>query len=529
LGRLGLSRLGRAESHVLASITALLNVLKKCIGKRSANRSTPAVNISQGERLIQTHTTALLGKKLKGSPVRIMVTLPSDAVQDKKLISNMINAGMNSARINCAHDDPDVWEKMIDAINKAKKKSGRNCKICMDLGGPKLRTGTMKPGPKLVHLQPERDSLGKIIAASEIWLTAFEKPTPPDERICLPVPAGWLKKLKKGDRIVFKDTRGKKCILHIGRKESKGRWAKCYSSAYIVTGTKMTVLRNKKKNNLIAKAGEVLPLEQKIFLRIGDTLLLHKNPLPQVFADVKTGEPILMDDGKIEGVIKSVSDNELEVEITYAKEEGSKLRGDKGINLPQSNLKLSGLTEKDKKDLPFIIKHADVINFSFVNDPQDVHDLLAELKKLNRQDIGIILKIETQKGFRNLPAILLAAMQTHPVGVMIARGDLAIEGGWKHLAQIQEEIMWLCEAAHIPIVWATQVLETLAKKGRPSRAEITDAAMAQRAECVMLNKGPHIVATIKMLDEIMQSMGEYHQKQAPMIPKLETGGMLSIS
>jgi pyruvate kinase len=88
--------------------------------------------------------------------------------------------------------------------------------------------------------------------------------------------------------------------------------------------------------------------------------------------------------------------------------------------------------------------------------------------------------------------------------------------------------MWLCEAAHIPIVWATQVLETMAKKGRPSRAEITDAAMAQRAECVMLNKGPHITEAIRMIDEIMKSMENYHQKQAPIIPKLTSENVLEI-
>ena len=120
---------------------------------------------------------------------------------------------------------------------------------------------------------------------------------------------------------------------------------------------------------------------------------------------------------------------------------------------------------------------------------------MEEFKALNANDIGIILKIETQAGFKNLPGILLAAMQSYPIGVMIARGDLAIEGGWQNLAGMQEEIMSLCAAAHIPIVWATQVLETLSKKGIPSRAEITDAAMAQQAECVMLNKGPHIVRT----------------------------------
>ena len=95
-----------------------------------------------------------------------------------------------------------------------------------------------------------------------------------------------------------------------------------------------------------------------------------------------------------------------------------------------------------------------------------------------------MLKIETQSGFEHLPRLLLAGMRHFPVGVMIARGDLAVECGYERLAEVQEEMLWMCEAAHLPVIWATQVLDQLARSGQPSRAEITDAAMAERAECV---------------------------------------------
>ena len=81
--------------------------------------------------------------------------------------------------------------------------------------------------------------------------------------------------------------------------------------------------------------------------------------------------------------------------------------------------------------------------------------------------LGIVLKIETRRGFEHLPELLLAAMAGPAAGVMIARGDLAVECGFERLAEVQEEILWLCEAAHVPVVWATQVLETLAKTGLP--------------------------------------------------------------
>src|SRR6188768_3687599 len=110
--------------------------------------------------------------------------------------------------------------------------------------------------------------------------------------------------------------------------------------------------------------------------------------------------------------------------------------------------------------------------------------------------MGIVLKIETARAFQNLPRLILTGMRSPPVGVMVARGDLGVELGFERLAEVQEEILWLCEAAHVPVIWATQVLEGLANHGQPSRAEVTDAAMGQRAECVMLNKGPEIVAAV---------------------------------
>jgi len=544
LGQLGISRLGRAESHVMASIAAVKNLLNKILKKDQAEMEKPAVSFKKGRKLLRSNTTSLLGKKLKGSKVRIMVTLPTDAATDYKFIKKLVTSGMNSARVNCAHDDTEVWMQMIDKINKAKKQTGRNVKVCMDLGGPKLRTGSMRPGPKVVHLQPERDLIGKVTSPSEVWL-APEGTEPEDEEdMIIPVSGDWLKNLKKNSLIVFADSRNKNCKLKIDRKQKPGWIAKCYESAYVTTGTELRFKSDDDDDEKTTEVAEMLPLEEKIILKVGDKLILHKDPvqgdpaeyddegnlvipahisctLPEVFNDVKVGEPIILDDGKIEGEIQSVDSERIEVRITYAKEEGAKLKADKGINLPESKLSISGLTEKDKEDLKFVAQFADVVNVSFVNNAQDVFDLLAELKKINAEHLGIILKIETQSGVKNLPAILLAAMRHHPIGVMIARGDLAIECGWKELAQTQEEILWLCEAAHIPIVWATQVLETMAKKGRPSRAEITDAASAEQAECVMLNKGPHIFEVIKILDEILSSMQDYHEKKAPMLPPLK--------
>lgn len=131
-----------------------------------------------------------------------------------------------------------------------------------------------------------------------------------------------------------------------------------------------------------------------------------------------------------------------------------------------------------------------------------------------------MLKIETKQGFHNLPSILLTAMRSPCFGVMIARGDLAVECGFERMAEVQEEILWLCEAAHVPVIWATQVLESVAKKGTPSRAEITDAAMGHRAECVMLNKGPYILNAVRTLDDILSRMQAHQIKKSSMLREL---------
>lgn len=232
--------------------------------------------------------------------------------------------------------------------------------------------------------------------------------------------------------------------------------------------------------------------------------------LSEIFRDTREGHRIYFDDGKIAGIVTKVEPDIITVKITRAGVEGSKLRADKGINLPDTPISLPSLTDADHANLPFIAANADIVGYSFVRRPSDVAQLQEELHKLNREDIGIILKIETKEAFENLPMLLLTAMRNPKVGVMIARGDLAVEIGFERIAEVQEEIMWICEAAHVPIIWATQVLEKLAKKGTASRAEVTDAAMAARAECVMLNKGPYIVNAVATLEDIAIRM-EKHQ------------------
>ena len=541
LGNRGLSRLAKAQGHVMASLLMNRAIIKALVKDEPIDLRKANVSFKKSSRLLKSNVKALLGYRSKGRRTRIMVTLPSQAAEDYQLVEQIVSNGMNCARINCAHDGPEAWRKMIENVRRASKKLKKKCKIAMDLGGPKIRTGSMEPGPEVVKFTPDRDPRGKVTHPSEIWLGP--EPYPELEQHHVPVALEDLNGLQTNDQLFFVDTRGKNRIMTITTTTEQGCWAKCFDTAYFESG--MPLYRDSTYNSTPILVGSIPPIEQKIILHIGDTVRIHQSPelgqpaiydnegnlvqeahisctAPEVFSQIKAGESILFDDGKIRGVIRELSPEEMRVEVVYAKEGGGKLKADKGMNFPKSNLQIRGLTEKDKRDLEFVTREADVVNMSFVNTAQDVQDLIQELDRLEARDkLGIILKIETQSGFNNLTKILLEAMQVYPIGVMIARGDLAVEAGWENIGRIQEEILSLCQAAHVTDIWATQVLENLAKKGIPSRAEITDAAMAQRADCVMLNKGPYIDKAIKLLDTILKDLEPYHDKNAPMTPSLK--------
>ncbi|GAA4299167.1 pyruvate kinase [Nibribacter koreensis] len=549
LASLGLSSLGRAEGHVLASLKAVKNQLNLLLGHLT--QSTPAVTeYLPVVSALQPNISALLGEPAPGRTGRIMITFSTDLAEDYKTVKALMKSGMNCARINCAHDDITVWQKMVENIKRAEQELGQSCKILFDLMGPKLRTGPMKEGPKVVAIHPKINEVGEILSVAKIWLGPKGVPAPEPVDVTLRVSKKWAKMAQEGDIITFKDTRKRKRIFTVAQKVDGGLLVVTSKSAYVTVGTELHL---KAKNGDISTyalgnlPAMVIPLQ----LKAGQDILLHRKSipgqpaqfdqsgnqvepahisctLPEVFTRVKVGESIWFDDGEIEGVIEEVDKDFLRVKITSADDIGSKLRPDKGINLPNSDLNLHKLTSKDREDLASVVPFADIINLSFVSHPEMVEELQQELINHNAQHVAIMLKIETKAAFDSLPHLLLTLMRQHPAGIMIARGDLAVELGWQRLAEVQEEILWIAEAAHLPVVWATQVLEKLTKKGRPSRAEITDAAMAQRADCVMLNKGPYILKSIAMLDDIMKRMQEHQYKKTSLLRMLHVSAMNGV-
>nr|GFA79817.1 plastidial pyruvate kinase 4, chloroplastic [Tanacetum cinerariifolium] len=285
-------------------------------------------------------------------------------------------------------------------------------------------------------------------------------------------------------------------------------------------------IKGNKKRSSYGCVVDVPHVESFVRLKVGDLLVItrdsseeqhesasNKVGSPRVtcssgylFDSVKPGETIAFDDEKIWGVIKGTSITEIVVSITRAGPRGTKLGPEKSINIPDSKIMYEGLTSKDIIDLDFVGTHADIAGISFVRNVHDIVVLRKELEKRKLEHLGIVLKIETKDGLKNLPIMILEAMKLpNPLGVMIARGDLAVECGWEMMADIQEQILSICSAAHVPVIWATQVLESLVKTGVPTRAEITDVACGRRASCIMLNKGKHILEAIDTLDTILKS------------------------
>ncbi len=423
LASLGLSSLGRAEAHVRPSLDAVLASLAMIGGEGLAEY--PAVEIfAAGPARLAVRRDALFGARREAPRSRIMVTLPSEAAHRPEIVADLIAAGADCMRINCAHDGPDAWAAMIGHLRQAAARAGRRVPVQMDVEGPKLRVEAISGG----KAETER--------------------------------------LHEGDRFEVVET--------------------------------------------------LAPHPHLPQLRLSH---------PALMAAMVAGGALWINDGKLRARIVEVAPGRVLAEITSVPAKGAKIKLEKGVNLPGVDLRVPALTAADEANLDFILGHADILGFSFVQTGADLRALFAALEARTenpaRRDLpALMLKIETPLALRNLPALIVEAGGRMPVGVMIARGDLAVEIGFERLSEIQEEVLWLCEAAEVPVVWATQVLEGMVKDGQASRAEMTDAAMSQRAECVMLNKGPHLVQAVGFLRDVLMRMDRHTNKKSPRLGAL---------
>lgn len=199
------------------------------------------------------------------------------------------------------------------------------------------------------------------------------------------------------------------------------------------------------------------------------------------FADeVKVGETILVDDGAMIFRIKAIEEGKVITDV----ESGGMLKAHRGVNLPDSSITLEALTEKDKKDLEFGARNnLEYVAFSFVRTQEDVEELKDKLGHM-QWGARIISKIETQDAVDNIDGILTASD-----GIMIARGDLAPEIGFQKVPLVQKDLIRKANEADKFVIAATQMLETMIEKPRPTRAEVSDIANAllDGADAIMLS------------------------------------------
>lgn len=418
----GLSSLGRLEGRVLPTLDAAIAALSALLGRPSPYPPPTDGEFFAGETGLAAAATALFGPPPPRRSTRIMVTLPTEAATDPAMIEAYLRAGMDVARINCAHDTPGIWRQMAHNVRAAASDLGAPIRIFMDIAGPKIRSGAVS------------DPDARLFAGNRFHLVADPAP---------------------------------------------------------------------------AASADALP---RVALS-----------LPAILDRLAPGDHVLYNDGKLTGVVESLAPGDALIRIDRVKPAGIRLKPEKGLNFPDTALGLSPLTSKDHEDVATIVECADIAGYSFVSDPDDLDILEALLAEDGgRPQLGLVAKIERPEAIRNLPDLIARAVQRRPFGVMIARGDLAAEIGFERLAEMQEEILWLCEAASVPVIWATQVLEGVVAEGTPSRGEMTDAAMSVRAECVMLNKGPQVGAAIEILDRLLARMDDHINKKTPMLRALRS-------
>ncbi len=234
---------------------------------------------------------------------------------------------------------------------------------------------------------------------------------------------------------------------------------------------------NEMEKGIEIVAGEELTITTREVIGNKDLVSTSYEGLPN---DVKVGDMILIDDGKIELKVKEVRGIDVICTVVY----GGPLKSRKGINLPFSKVSAPSLTEKDMEDLLFGLKHKlDWVALSFVRKPEDITSLRAILDE-HKSTTRIIAKIEKPEALENIDAIIAATD-----GVMVARGDMGVEIYMEEVPMVQKMLVQKCNIASKPVIVATQMMESMIENPRPTRAETNDVANAvlDGADALMLS------------------------------------------
>ncbi len=281
------------------------------------------------------------------------------------------------------------------------------------------------------------------------------------------------------------------------------------------------VLKDGKKVSL--KEGQTFTLTTREI--VGDETITHIN-YSGLNEDVAAGNKILIDDGLIELQVEKVDGTEIVCTVINGGELGEK----KGVNVPNVKIKLPALTEKDKEDIRFGIKQGfDFIAASFVRTADCIREI-KEMLDAEGSAIKVIAKIENAEGIENLDEIIAVAD-----GIMVARGDMGVEIPAQEVPHIQKEIIRKCNEACKTVITATQMLDSMIRNPRPTRAEVTDVANAvyDGTDAVMLSgetaMGKYPVEALKMMVSIVEETEAYLDYSAYRVRKVTEENMKNIS
>jgi pyruvate kinase len=546
LTKIGLSSLGRAQSCVIDSINQDIVILSKLLNEEYTQTSADkkALTFKEAQE-VMIQKSKIFGRLSENFKTKVMVTLPSEAKESPELIHELIAHGTSVFRINTAHDDALTWNTMAQIIKDENKKQDRNVKIYVDLAGPKNRTASIvkvfipfKIGswrePKRVEILPMRVPHAITRKGNKDKLGSDTEPV-------LVVSDALFELCKSSVEIEIDDFERDRNQFYKLIQEDGKIFIHANKKITIFEDTTLQIAHDDTSTASALYSMELLPQEIRLFR--GDKIIITKEDIQgcadfeydgmnyeavigctnkEIFPYVKVGDDIFIDDGKIGCKVFATDKIGVLCDVFLAKESGTALREEKGINFPNTDLQLSAITPTDEKNFEDIVDFADIIGISFAQSADDIEMLQSMLLSKNKSSTAIAPKIETKSALENLPQILEQLIKWENYALMIARGDLAIEIGFDNLPYIQEEIFGICEAAHVPVIYATQILEGKMKNNLPSRAEVTDAAFAQRADCVMLNKGPFVVDTVVSIKNILRKVHTQFQKNRQLLSVCET-------
>ena len=543
LAALGLNALANMESATLATVNAALAAAHSLAGEPlpPGVLTEPPVGMQNGGELLGDYSRRLLGAPCGQRALSIMVTMPSEAATNPDLVRDLLAAGMDVMRIDCAYDGPQAGGEMIGHCRQAEQELGRKCQIFADLAGPRLRTGAIEAAGRVVKYQPRRDLRGRVVEPAQLRFVAAEGREIPSAD-AIPLPKAMWEQIRPKDELKFKDTRGRNRILTITGQEGDAWLATSEYTCYVETGITIRLVR---RGQRIARAqvGLLPEVVLPLALHAGDLLTLVPSgkagrparydsqgvvveparipcTLDAVFDAARPGERVWFDEGKIGGVVTANEGSRITLSITQVPPGGARLKADRAIHLPDTALDIAALTGKDQDALAFLAPRVDVVGLACVRTPEDIERLHRELARLHAGHLGVVLRIETRQAVETLPRLLLTALRRPPAGILLPRDRLAVELGLEQLADVQAEIQGLCAAAHVPVIWAAQMQEGQARNGQPGRADMIDALTIDHAACVMLNKGPHLASTVQQMSALLERMQVYRTKKRAALRKL---------